>query len=149
MSKKKISRIMLSVLTVFTTAVSIGVDWNESHVFNPDWVPHAVFHDVMLLVTLVGITAVSLWLIWRRSLEPSVGIRVASAFQIIFWGSFYVAVWVPGASPGAEMGMSPPTLLGLPLYPNMVVAVVIIVLTLIADWMYHSDLADPENLSAG
>lgn len=138
MNKQKVARIILSVLTVFTTAVSIGVDWNQSHVFNPDWVPHAVFHDVMLLVLLVGITVISLWLMWRQSPEPNIGIRVSSALQIIFWGSFYIAVWVPGASPGAEPGMTPPTLLGLPLYPNMVVAVVVIILAAIADWLYHS-----------
>lgn len=138
MTRQKISRILLSVLAVFTTAVSIGVDWNDSHVFNSDWVPHAVFHDVMLLVLLVGITVISLWLLWRRSAEPAIAIRVTSALQIIFWGSFYIAVWVPGASPSAEVGATPPTLLGIPLYPNMVVAVIVIVLAAFADWLYHS-----------
>lgn len=149
MNRKKIGRILLSVLTVFTTAVSIGVDWNSSHVFNPDWVPHAIFHDVMLLVLLVGITVISLWLMWRHSPEPGVGIRVASALQIVFWGSFYIAVWVPGASPGASPDMTPPSLLGIPLYPNMVVAVIVIVLAAYGDWLWHSghnsDHTVPEN----
>ncbi|MEO0455689.1 MAG: hypothetical protein AAF152_03785 [Cyanobacteria bacterium P01_A01_bin.114] len=92
-----------------------------------------------------GITAISLWLLWRRSAERGVGIRVVSALQIIFWGSFYVAVWVPGASPGADPEMTPPSLLGIPLYPNMVVAIVVIVLAAIADWLYHSDTSSTDH----
>lgn len=138
MNRQKIGRILLSVLSVFTTSVSIGVDWNDSHVFNAHWPPHAVFHDVMLLVLLAGITVISLWLLWRRSTEPGVAVRTVSALQIIFWGSFYIAVWLPNASPSAEPGMSPPTLIGVPLYPNMVVALVVIVLAALADWLYHN-----------
>lgn len=141
MLRQKIGRVLLSTVVVSTTAVSGIVDWNESHVFNPEWVAHARFHDVMLLVTLTGIMLVSLWLIWRDSLEPGVGIRVATLLQVFFWGSFYIAVWIPGASPAAFVNESPPQVAGLSLYPNMVVAVICIVLAILADWLYHSGVA--------
>ena len=50
MHRPKSAKILLSVLVVITTLVSIVADWNTSHVFNPDWSPHAKFHDIMLLI---------------------------------------------------------------------------------------------------
>ncbi|MBR8837443.1 MAG: hypothetical protein DSM106950_26390 [Stigonema ocellatum SAG 48.90 = DSM 106950] len=147
MLRKKIGRILLSTVVVVTTVVSIVVDWNGSHVFNPAWVPHARFHDVMLLVTLIGIMGVSLWLLWRESAEPDVNVRAVALLQIFFWGSFYVAVFIPGASPAAFINESPPQLAGIPLYPNMVIAVICIVLAVLADWLYHTGETEVKNQS--
>ena len=76
MSRKKLAKILLSVLVVVSTLVSVVVDWNASHVFNPDWHPHGRFHDVMLLSLLVGLVPILLWLLWRDSSEPEVAIKV-------------------------------------------------------------------------
>ena len=147
MLRRKIGRILLSTVVVISAVVPIIVDWNQSHVFNPEWVPHARFHDIMLLITFVGIGVVSLWLIWRQSAEPSVGIRAATLLQLFIWGSFYVAVFIPGASPAAFVNEPPPAqLAGLPLYPNMVIAIISFTLTALADWLYHSSDASSKNL---
>ena len=138
MSRKKLAKILLSVLVVISTLVSVVVDWNSSHVFNPDWHPHGRFHDVMLLTLLVGLVPLLLWLLWRSSPEPEVAITVTTAILVIFWGSFYVNLLIPGTTPAANLEESPPSLLGLPLYPNMVIAAIIIVLALIGYWLYHS-----------
>ena len=138
MSRKKLAKILLSVLVVVFTLVSVVVDWNSSHVFNPDWHPHGRFHDVMLLTLLVGLVPLLLWLLWRSSSESEVAITVTTAILVIFWGSFYVNLLVPGTTPAANLEESPPSLLGLPLYPNMVVAAIIIILALVGYWLYHS-----------
>ena len=138
MSRKKLAKILLSVLVVISTLVSVVVDWNSSHVFNPDWHPHGRFHDVMLLTLLVGLVPLLLWLLWRSSPEPEVAITVTTAILVIFWGSFYVNLLIPGTTPAANLEETPPSLLGLPLYPNMVIAAIIIVLALIGYWLYHS-----------
>ena len=138
MSRKKFAKILLSVLVVISTLVSVIVDWNASHVFNPDWHPHGRFHDVMLLTLLVGLIPLLLWLLWRPSSEPEVAVTVTTAILVLFWGSFYINLLVPGTSPAAETGELPPIVLGLPLYPNMVVAAIIIVLALVGYWLYRS-----------
>ena len=138
MSRKKLAKILLSVLVVVSTLVSVVVDWNSSHVFNPDWHPHGRFHDVMLLTLLVGLVPLLLWLLWRSSSEPEVAITVTTSILVLFWGSFYVNLLVPGTTPAANLAESPPSLLGLPLYPNMVVAAIIIILSLVGYWLYHS-----------
>ena len=49
--------------------VAVGVDWNETHLFNPAWHEHARFHDALMLLILCGVTIVGLWMMWRRSME--------------------------------------------------------------------------------
>ena len=138
MSRKKIAKTLLSVLVVVSTLVSVVVDWNASHVFNPDWHPHGRFHDVMLLTLLVAFIPILLWLLWRKSKEPEVAVKVTTAILVTFWGSFYINLLIPGTSPAANVEELPPSLLGIPLYPNMVVAAIIIVLSLIGYWLYQS-----------
>lgn len=138
MQRKKLAKILLSVLVVASTLVSIVVDWNSSHVFNPDWHPHGRFHDVMLLTLLVGLVPLLLWLLWRHSPEPGVAVKVTTSILVIFWGSFYVNLLIPGTSPAANLEESPPSLLGIPLYPNMVVAAIIIILALVGYLLYGS-----------
>ncbi|RZQ62391.1 DUF6640 family protein [Amycolatopsis suaedae] len=118
-----------AILTVVLVATMTGpavVDFNDSHVFNPDWPPHARFHAVMLLAVGAAMSAVALWLLWRRPADRT-GLRVATAVPVAVWGAFFVPLLVPGTSveeyPG-EVGR----LLGMPL--NLVLAAVFIALTL-------------------
>ncbi|RSM80091.1 hypothetical protein DMH04_30645 [Kibdelosporangium aridum] len=119
------------ILTVALVATMLGptvVDFNESHVFNPAWPPHARFHAVMLLAVGIGMSIVGLWLVWRRS--PSY--EVATAVPVVVWGAFFVPLLVPGTSveeyPG-EVGR----LAGIPM--NLLLAGVFILLALIGYWM--------------
>jgi hypothetical protein len=115
------------ILTVTLAATMLGpavVDFNDSHVFNPDWPPHARFHEVMLLAVGIGMSVVGLWLVWRRS--PN--FLAATAVPVVVWGAFFVPLLVPGTSveeyPG-EVGR----LLGIPL--NLLLAAVFIVLAVV------------------
>ena len=138
---KRIGRIILSVLVVATTVISVAVDWNSSHAFNPDWYPHARFHDVMLLWLLIGLVPILLWLLWRNSLEPEVGVTVTTLVILFFWSSFFVNLLVPGTSPAANLEESPPIFYGIPLYPNMIIAAISIVLAIVGYWLYRSGSA--------
>ena len=138
MSKEKLGRIILSVLVVATTVISVAVDWNTSHVFNSHWYPHARFHDVMLLWLLIGLVPILLWLLWRNSLEPEVGVTVTTMVILFFWSSFFVNLLVPGTSPAANLEESPPILLGILLYPNMIIAAFSIILAIVGYWLYRS-----------
>lgn len=121
-------KIILTVTVVATLLGPAVVDFNDSHVFNPDWPPHARFHAVMLLAVGIGMSIVALWLLWRHSPSPITNLRVAAAVPVVVWGAFFVPLFVPGTSveeyPG-EVGR----LLGIPM--NLLLAGVFIVLTLI------------------
>lgn len=38
----------------------------DTHVFNPDWPPHARLHEVWQLITNTSLAVVGLWLAWAR-----------------------------------------------------------------------------------
>ncbi|WP_019506188.1 DUF6640 family protein [Pleurocapsa sp. PCC 7319] len=139
MSKANIGKFLLSIVLVSGALISIIVDWNESHVFNPEWTSHARFHDVVLLCMLTGMSIVGLWLIWRRSLEPNISFMVAAAVPILFWGSFFIAVFVPGSSLSVSPEETPPSLAGIPLYPNIILAGINVILSLVSYKLYRSD----------
>ena len=92
----------------------------------------------MLLTLLIGLIPLLLWLLWRRSSEPEVAVKVTTAILILFWGSFYINLLIPGTSPAANLEELPPSFLGIPLYPNMVIAAIIIILAWLGYWLYFS-----------
>lgn len=122
-------RWLLSALTVLTAVVSVGVDANASHLFNEDWPPHAVFHDVVLLGFLSALAIVGLWLLWRLSAEPNVSLAVAALIPALFWAMFFVAAFFPGSSPAAHVDEPPPVPIGTLGYPNMLIAMVVVPLS--------------------
>ncbi len=39
---------------------------NDTHVFNPDWTPHALIHEVWQLFTNTGLAGFAIWLTWAK-----------------------------------------------------------------------------------
>ena len=125
MLKGNWGRIILTVVLINSFVVSIYVDLNETHLFNPQWTGHAKFHDAAMLHLLTGVCILGLWLMWRRSCEPEIGVRVAALIPIIFWAAFwYMTTILPETSLRATDGETLPTIAGLPLYPNFILATI-------------------------
>lgn len=136
---RRISRILLSVVLVATAVVSVAVDWNTTHIFNPEWHPHAKFHDVVMLWLLSGMSIMALWLLWRRSTEPDIAYTVAMLVPVVFWSPFFfVTLVIPGASLQADLKEAPPIVAGIPIYPNVAVATVCVLLALIGYSLYRA-----------
>jgi hypothetical protein len=125
-----------AILTFALAAFPIGgalADWNKSHLFNPAWHPHAKYHGLSMLLIVFCIAAICIWLLWRRSLEPELGIKVAVLFSLTLWTPFLYAVHlVPGSSLWVGDPATPvpyPQVAGITLFPQMVLAVIFLVLT--------------------
>ena len=91
-----------------------------------------VFHDWAMINLLNGISACGLWLLWRKSPEPQIGIKMATLIPLIFWSAFfYPTTLLPNSSLAYSSTLVFPKVAGLTIYPNAAIGFVLTVLTLI------------------
>jgi hypothetical protein len=137
------SRISLSLLHVGGTIASFALDWRSNHLLSPEWSPHARFHGGLFLFSMAGCAITSLWLLWRPSREPAVAIVTAALLLLAYWTPlFYVHALVPGSSIWAGPVGQEPHWGSMVVYPNLVFAGAVVVVTLLAARL---GLAKPNN----
>jgi hypothetical protein len=66
MKMSLISKLLISIGVLFYLLVIPLLEWNHSHVFNPQWPPHARFHEVWQLFTHATLGILVLWLVWLK-----------------------------------------------------------------------------------
>jgi uncharacterized protein DUF6640 len=132
MNRRKLGKSVLSFVLVAGAAVSTAVDWNTTHLFNPAWHPHARFHDALFLMIIDAMSLVALWLLWRRSREPEIAVKVAALLSAAIWTPFfYITTLIPGTSLLAAEDVPVLRVAGMAVPPNLVVAAVLLLLTII------------------
>ncbi|HWE94770.1 MAG TPA: DUF6640 family protein [Tepidisphaeraceae bacterium] len=77
---------LVTVAALLTSGLAYVFEWNDTHVFNPKWPPHAKFHNAqtLLLGSLLG--AVSFFLLWGRH-DVHAAILTCSLYWIAQLGS--------------------------------------------------------------
>lgn len=103
----RLGQLLLSLSLIGTAVGTVVADWNSSHVFNPDWPPHAHFHAAAFVLATVGISLLGLWLTWKRSADRGTCELVAAAVPLLTVGTFFIAGLVPGASVEDRPGQAP------------------------------------------
>ncbi len=143
MKRSKLGRSILSFVLVVGAVVSTAVDWNATHLFNPAWHPHARFHGALFLLILDAMSLIALWLLWRPSREPEIGLKVAALFSTAVWTPFfYIEALIPGASLLAADDVPVVKVGGMTFAPNLIVAAVLFMLTVIAYWLARDASSD-------
>lgn len=138
MNNSRLARIIMTVVLLVGAVASFILDWSHNHLLNPLWHPHARFHGALLLFFLAGVSAIGIWLLWRESKEPEVAFKVTALMSVAFWTPlFYIPFLLPSSTwwagePGAE-----PQFAGHIIYPNLIVAGLFLLLTMIAYVMGH------------
>jgi hypothetical protein len=108
-------RFILAGAAVATAAIQVVADFNATHVFNPEWLPHARFHGIVGITAVTCWSITAIWLLWRPGSprERDLGARIAALTSAFSWAPFFLAVALPGAgfedTPGAV-----PRLVGIP-----------------------------------
>ncbi len=118
---------LIATVAIISITVPAAVDINESHLFNPDWPPHAVLHDAMSFLMSMGLGGGALWLLRRGEQRSAGDVALAAILAVWPWASLLLAALVPTASYGTSVeGLTIPEILGVPLYPNAILSVVLI-----------------------
>jgi hypothetical protein len=71
-------------------------DWNETHIYNPRWPPHARFHNEQTLALASVAGALCLWFLWRRGGEARTNLMSASLFVSLYFVTQLAALLYPG-----------------------------------------------------
>ncbi|PVH82355.1 hypothetical protein DL98DRAFT_514092 [Cadophora sp. DSE1049] len=87
-----------ALLTFSAAGAILGpfiADFNETHVLNPRWPPHAKFHNGQTMSMGLGLGFATLFYTWRTGSLNSVAMVKDSLFTAAIFGSIY---WVTGLS---------------------------------------------------
>ncbi len=128
-------RLLLSFVIISVAMAPLTADLDETHIFNDSWPPHARFHTAVLLFTCAGLSLMGLWLLWRRTSEFRTHAFLAMLIPVLSWGSFFLALLIPGTGVEDIPGELP-RIAGIAL--NLFVALVLIALAVAGWWLSAS-----------
>jgi hypothetical protein len=89
---------VLISLTSLATATGPYLDWDETHVFNPTWPPHAKFHNGQTMSMGLSLGAASLYQLWRAPGSARTSLDVATVLATLYWITQISALAYPGAA---------------------------------------------------
>jgi len=100
-----------------------------THLFNPDWPPHARYHSACWLIVITLAALGSLWLLWGKYRERDSRLSILSAAFLpgMFYVSFLPALLFPGTSPWND-GEAPFQLVA----PQVIIAAAMVIVLIIA-----------------
>src|SRR6185503_15795931 len=80
-----IGKLIISAVAVFTGAAPFFADWNSTHIYNPNWPPHAKFHNAQTIVLGAVTTLLAIWFLWKRGRDDGLRVDVGSIFSVLYW----------------------------------------------------------------
>lgn len=91
-------RVLLSLTSLTTMAGAFIADWNETHVFNPNWPPHAKFHNGQTMSMGLALGAGGLYSLWGRPRYGTPQLAMATTFASMYWITQASAILYPGTA---------------------------------------------------
>jgi hypothetical protein len=131
--RKKIGKLLISFVALFTAVSPYLADWNATHIYNPAWPPHAKFHNAqtMVLGTILGLlTMYCLW--FRKGVTQQQKLNEATVLASLYWLAQLPATFFPGtalADPGIN-SIKMPVIFGIEF--NQVIMDITVIFPLIA-----------------
>ena len=107
------------LFTINAIGIAVGgfvPDWNETHIFNPRWPPHAKFHDAQTLAFGIFLAVATLFFAWRRAGDRQTNVMAAAITGGVLYFAQALAFAVPGVAwtdpeflkPGQSLSDFPP-----------------------------------------
>lgn len=93
-------KVLISLVSTWTAVGSYVFDWNETHIYNPSWPPHARFHNAQTMSLGVGLAGITLAQLWRRHDNAADARRAANAAALtgsLYWLTQISALAYPGS----------------------------------------------------
>jgi hypothetical protein len=87
----RVARILITAATLVYGVIPLLVDLTETHVFHPDWTPHARFHMVWLLATNSSLAVLALYLMWFSRFDARIRTQAGGVIGLCVLGGFFVS----------------------------------------------------------
>jgi hypothetical protein len=97
-----VGKVLISVAAASTIAGPYIFDWNETHIRNPAWPPHAKFHNAQTMSMGVALSLAALYQLWKPGSS-----RGALDSAAISAGTYWLTQLSAGLYPGTA-SVDPP-----------------------------------------
>jgi hypothetical protein len=143
MHREKLAKGLLVVAALSTLIVPIVTDavvLASGHMSNPAWLPHAKLHCAMSFFAAVSLGSAALAILKVRPTSDRFSMGLAAFLGSAFWIGLIAAGFWPGTSYGflndPVLGnVREPEFGGIPIYPNVVAAMVTIAIAAVGYWL--------------
>jgi hypothetical protein len=92
-----VGKALMSATAVAQMIGPFVFDFNETHIYNPSWPPHAKFHNAQTMSSGVALSAATLVNLWRPG-SGRVGLDAAALSASVYWVSQLSAFFYPGTA---------------------------------------------------
>lgn len=97
MQAKTLGKALISATAVARMVGPFVFDFNETHVYNKSWPPHAKFHNAQTMSSGVALSVATLVNLWRPG-SGRVGVDAAALSASVYWVSQLSAFFYPGTA---------------------------------------------------
>ena len=122
------------ILSSVAALMAVGgflADWNGTHLFNPNWPPHAKFHDAQSILLGTLLRASGLYFLWRGDRHPQRNLALGALLPSFFWMAQGASFILPGAEGlEAEFPEKVPRIRGLWLNERVPSALMLVVIAI-------------------
>lgn len=89
---------LLTVVGLFTCVGAFTADWNETHIYNPRWPPHAKFHNGQTMSMGLALGLATLYYLWRplRAGTAKDNLQTVTIFASLYWLTQLTGILYPG-----------------------------------------------------
>lgn len=92
-----IGRAVISAVALMTAISPFLADWNETHIYNPFWPPHAKFHNGQTMLMGAALGLLSLYALWLRGGDRQHNLFWGAVLAALYWATQSGAILFPGA----------------------------------------------------
>lgn len=144
MNRFSIGRWLFSLNALIVGVGGFLTDWNATHLFNPNWPPHAKFHNGQTMATGVLLALASLFFVWRGSGDRKTNVLAAAIFGVMLYWTQAAANLFPGTAwTDPEFLTLGQSLSDFP--PQLYLDLVMTLFVLVAAWLAWPRSVNPNN----
>lgn len=140
-----IGKLLISLVAIFTSVSPYLADWNETHIYNPLWLPHAKFHNAQTMVLGAFLGLLALYCLWlRRKIPDKQKLYEATVLAALYWLAQLPATFFPGTALTDPGGVEMPVIFGVEFNQLALVITVIFPLLILGYYLETKSLKKAE-----